>query len=118
MLAYAWRQPDQKVSNRPFYTRLHPAADIEPLKVRLSGLRKGRYQLRMRRVGYQRNDAYSAYIEMGSPSALMPAQLQALQALTQDRPEIDRVLHVSDGAVVDLPMRANDVVLIELRPAA
>ena len=118
VLAYAWRQPDQKVSNRPFYTRLHPAADIEPLKVRLSGLREGRYQLRVRRVGYQRNDAYSAYIEMGSPSALASAQLQALQALTQDRSEIDRVLRVSDGAVVDLPMRANDVVLIELRPAA
>lgn len=55
---------------------------------------------------------------MGSPSALTPAQLQALQAQTQDRSEIDRVLRVSEGAVVDLPMRATDVVLIELRPAA
>ncbi|MFY8209187.1 MAG: GH39 family glycosyl hydrolase [Caulobacter sp.] len=118
VLAYAWRQPEQKVSNRPFYTRAHPAADVEPLRVQLSGLRAGRYQLRVRRVGYQRNDAYSAYIEMGMPSTLTAAQFQALQALAQDRPEIDRALHVSDDAVVDLPMRANDVVLIELRPSA
>ncbi|MDR7230133.1 xylan 1,4-beta-xylosidase [Caulobacter sp. BE264] len=118
VLAYAWRQPEQKVSNRPFYTRPHPAADVEPLRVQLSGLREGRYQLRVRRVGYQRNDAYSAYIEMGMPSTLTAAQFQALQALAQDRPEIDRVLRVSDDAVVDLPMRANDVVLIELRPSA
>ena len=26
VLAYAWRQPDQKVSNRPFYQRLHPTS--------------------------------------------------------------------------------------------
>lgn len=118
VLAYAWRQPDQKVSNRPFYTRLHPAAEIEPLKVRLTGLKPGRYQLRVRRVGYRRNDAYSAYLEMGSPATLTAAQLGALQVLTNDRPEIERVLRVSADAVLDLPMRANDVVLIELDPLA
>ncbi|ATC32580.1 beta-xylosidase [Caulobacter vibrioides] len=118
VLAYAWRQPDQKVSNRPFYTRLHPAADIEPLKVRLTRLKSGRYRLRVRRVGYQRNDAYSAYIEMGMPTTLTPAQLRSLEVLTEDRPEIERVLRVSAQAVLDLPMRANDVVLIELDPLA
>ncbi|MCY1648383.1 cellulase family glycosylhydrolase [Caulobacter sp. SL161] len=118
VLAYAWRQPDQKVSNRPFYTRPHPASDIEPLKVRLSHLKPGRYQLRVRRVGYQRNDAYSAYIEMGLPTTLTPAQLRSLEALTQDRPEIERLLRVSGDTSVDLPMRANDVVLIELDPLA
>lgn len=116
VLAYAWRQPDQKVSNRPFYTRPHPAADIEPLKVRLTSLKPGRYRLRVRRVGYQRNDAYSAYIEMGMPTTLTPAQLRSLEVLTEDRPEIERVLRVSGEAFVDLPMRANDVVLIELEP--
>ena len=118
VLAYAWRQPDQKVSNRPFYTRPHPAADIEPLKVRLTNLKRGRYRLRVRRVGYQRNDAYSAYIEMGMPTTLTLAQLRSLEALTDDRPEIERVLRVSGETSLDLPMRANDVVLIEIDPLA
>ena len=116
VLAYAWRQPDQKVSNRPFYTKLHPAQDIEPLKVRLTNLKPGRYKLRVRRVGYRRNDAYSAYIDMGSPTTLTAPQLQSLQTLTEDRPEIEKALKVSGETIVDLPMRANDVVLIELEP--
>lgn len=118
VLAYAWRQPDQKVSNRPFYTRPHPAAEIEPLKVRLTNLKPGRYRLRVRRVGYQRNDAYSAYIEMGLPQTLTAEQLRSLQALTEDRPEIERVLKVAGDTTVDLPMRANDVVLVELERLA
>jgi xylan 1,4-beta-xylosidase len=116
VLAYAWRQPDQKVSNRPFYQRPHPTFDVEPLKLKVAGLKPGSYRLRVRRTGYRANDAYSAYIDMGLPKTLTPDQVGQLQALTQDRPEIDKVVQVKGGAVVDLPMRANDVVLIELDP--
>lgn len=116
VLAYDWRQPAQSVSNRPFYTRLHPSTDVGSLRVRLTGLAAGRYRLRVRRTGYRHNDAYSAYIEMGLPETLTPAQVDSLQALTRDQPEIDKVLKVTGEAVVDLPMRSNDVVLIELAP--
>ena len=118
VVAYAWRQPDQKVSNRPFYTKAHPAPGVEPLRVQLIGLEPGAYQLLVRRVGYARNDAYSAYLQMGAPETLTAAQLQALHALTKDRAEIARTIVVSADAVFDLPMRANDVVLIELEPLA
>jgi xylan 1,4-beta-xylosidase len=117
VLAYAWRQPDQKVSNRPFYGRPHPTFDVEPLGVQLEGLKAGSYRLRVRRVGHRANDAYSAYIDMGSPKTLTAEQLGQLEALTRDRPEIETVIRVTGEAVVDLPMRANDVVLIELEPA-
>jgi xylan 1,4-beta-xylosidase len=115
-LAYAWRQPDQKVSNRPFYTRPHPTFDVEPLKLRVAGLKPGSYRLRVRRTGYRANDAYSAYIDMGLPKTLTAEQLRQLEALTRDRPEIEKVIKVRGDAVVDLPMRANDIVLIELEP--
>ncbi len=115
-LAYTWRQPDQKVSNRPFYTRPHPTFDVEPLKLRVAGLKPGSYRLRVRRTGYRANDAYSAYIDMGLPKTLTPEQLRQLEALTQDRPEIEKVIKVRGEAVVDLPMRANDIVLVELEP--
>lgn len=117
VLAYAWRQPDQKVSNRPFYQRSHPTFDVEPLKLRVAGLKPGRYRLRARRTGYRANDAYSAYIDMGLPKTLTAEQQRQLEGLTQDRPEIDKVVTVRDEAVVDLPMRANDIVLIEIVPA-
>ncbi|PHY17365.1 cellulase family glycosylhydrolase [Caulobacter sp. BP25] len=117
VLAYAWRQPEQTVSNRPFYTKLHPPGPAPALQMRLAGLKPGLYRLRARRTGYRANDAYSAYIDMGMPGALTPAQLAQLQALTMDRPEVDKVIKVSGEAVVDLPMRANDIVLVELEPA-
>ncbi len=116
VLAYAWRQPDQKVSNRPYYQRLHPTFDVEPLKLTVAGLKAGAYRLRVRRTGYRANDAYSAYIDMGLPKTLTAEQLGRLQALTTDRPEIEKVIHVKGQAAVDLPMRANDIVLIELEP--
>jgi xylan 1,4-beta-xylosidase len=115
-LAYAWRQPEQKVSNRPFYTRLHPTFDVEPLKLRVAGLKPGSYRLRVRRTGYRANDAYSAYIDMGLPKTLTAEQLRQLETLTRDRPEIEKVIKVRGEAVVDLPMRANDIVLVELEP--
>lgn len=116
VLAYAWRQPDQKVSNRPYYTRLHPTFDVEPLKLKLAGLKPGSYRLRVRRTGYRANDAYSAYIDMGLPKTLTPDQQRQLEAMTQDRPEIEKVIRVKGVTVVDLPMRANDIVLVELTP--
>lgn len=117
VLAYAWRQPDQTVSNRPFYQRPHPTFDVEPLKVKVAGLKPGSYRLRVRRTGYRANDAYSAYIDMGLPKTLTVEQLGQLRGLTEDRPEIEKTVSVRDEAVVDLPMRANDIVLIELEPA-
>lgn len=117
VVAYAWRHPDQKVSNRSFFTRLHPPIEIEPMQLRLSGLKAGAYRLRVRRTGYRANDAHSAYIEMGSPKTLTATQLDQLQAATQDKPEIDRIIAVSGETVLDLPMRANDVVLIEVEAA-
>ncbi len=55
---------------------------------------------------------------MGSPKALGPDELKRLQDLTQDLPEADRVVRIGrDGRLsLDLPMRANDVVLVQLEP--
>jgi xylan 1,4-beta-xylosidase len=73
----------------------------------------------VRRTGYKANDAYSAYLEMGAPKALDPAQLKRLQDLTQDLPEKDRTVQVGrDGRLsLDLPMHANDIVLVQLAKA-
>lgn len=58
--------------------------------------------------------AYSAYIDMGAPRDLTAIQLERLNLLTRDVPEIDRVVRVEeDGSCkLSLPMRSNDVVLV------
>ncbi|MDE1149752.1 MAG: beta-xylosidase [Azospirillaceae bacterium] len=118
-LVFDWTQPEQKVSNRPYYRAPHPAIATEPVALRLAGLKPGAYHLKVRRTGYRANDAYSAYIDMGLPQALTADQLAQLEGLTKDVPETDKIVRVGgDGAFpIDLPMRTNDIVLLELTPA-
>jgi xylan 1,4-beta-xylosidase len=68
------------------------------------------------RVGYHANDAYSAYIEMGSPKELTAAQLAHLNELTHDLAETDKVMRSGSAGTVELtvPMNSNDVVLVKL----
>lgn len=113
----AWRDtlPDQPVSNRPFFTRVRPAADAAPLSVRFSGLKPGRHTVRVRRTGFRANDAYTAYLEMGRPMTLTPAQLARLQALTRDLPTTMTLTVGRDGTgTVRLPMHDQDVVMLEV----
>jgi xylan 1,4-beta-xylosidase len=119
VLIWDWQQPEQNVSNRPFYTRILPATLSPPVNLRLSHMAPGAYRLRVRRTGYRANDAYSAYLEMGAPKSLSEAQLQELHALTRDAAETDRVVRIdSEGTLkFELTMRSNDIVLVTLERA-
>ena len=118
-LIWDWEQPDQKVSNHPFFTKVQPAAPAAPAEIRFTGLKPGQYHLTVHRAGFHRNDAYTRYLEMGSPRSLTPQQLGDLQSLTRDVPEVDRTVHVPrDGRFrIVLPMRSNDIVLTTLEAA-
>jgi xylan 1,4-beta-xylosidase len=97
-----------------------PAAESAPLAVQFRHARAGKYRLQVRRTGFKANDAYTAYIEMGAPKELTPAQVEQLHALTKDAPESDRTVTVGKNGSLDVavPMRANDVVLVTLEPLA
>ncbi|MBW8882702.1 MAG: beta-xylosidase, partial [Asticcacaulis sp.] len=112
-------QPTQAVSNRPFYKRLVPNAPAATANVTLSHLAPGAYTVAIHRTGYRANDAYSAYIDMGAPASLSPAQLAQLQSLTQDTPESQKTVTVgkTGKASLSIPMHSNDVVLLTLTPA-
>jgi xylan 1,4-beta-xylosidase len=111
-----FQQPQQNVSNRPFYRRIVPASPAASLDLKVSSLNSGSYRLKVHRTGYRANDPYSAYIDMGAPTDLTAAQLEQLNALTRDLPEVDRVIRVGqDGSCeFSVPMRSNDVVLVTL----
>ena len=111
---WGFQQPQQKVSNRPFYSRIVPATPAPSLRVSVRNLDSGDYRLKVHRTGFRANDAYSAYIDMGTPRELTPTQLDQLKLLTRDLPEIDRVIRVGKRGsyAFSLPMRSNDVVLV------
>jgi xylan 1,4-beta-xylosidase len=115
-----FQSPGQKLSNRSFYSRIVPAAPAPSVEISVSNLKAGNYQLKVHRTGFRANDAYSAYIDMGKPESLSPAQLEELKRLTSDLPETDRAVQVGDSGSYkfSLPMRGNDVVLVNFQRAS
>lgn len=113
-----WQQPEQTLSNKPFYTRLVPATKSRTVDLRLTNLQPGTYRLQMHRTGYRHNDPLSAYIDMGMPERLNADQQALLEAETADRPESDRVVSVARDGTLSVPiaMRSNDIALVTLEP--
>jgi xylan 1,4-beta-xylosidase len=112
-----FEQPDQKVSNRSFYTKViasHPAVPVHLLLTHLATSTS--YRLEVHRTGFHSNDAYTAYIELGSPKQLTEAQIAHLTDLTRDLPETNRVVHSGADGTIDttFPMNSNDIVLVKL----
>jgi xylan 1,4-beta-xylosidase len=112
-----FEQPEQKMSNRPFYTKLVPNRAAAPVEFKISHLPPNEaYRIEVHRTGYHANDAYSAYIEMGSPKELTAGQVAHLNDLTRDSPETDKVVLSSSGGTIEisLPMNSNDIVLVKV----
>jgi xylan 1,4-beta-xylosidase len=114
-------QQQGSASNRTFFTKVQPDHPAAPVAMHVTGLQPGgKYRLEVRRTGFHANDAYTAWIEMGSPKTLTAAQVGKLNELTRDVPETAKTVRAgSDGAVeVSVPMRSNDIVLVTLTPGA
>jgi xylan 1,4-beta-xylosidase len=120
VLVWDWQHREQPTSNGVFFGKPVPAAAARPVQLNLRHVAPGDYRVQMRRTGYKANDAHTAYLEMGSPKELQAEQLEKLQALTTDKPEVDRLVRVGpDGHLQwKVPMSSNDVVLVTLKPAA
>jgi len=114
-----FEQPDQKISNRPFYRRPVPSHSAAPVKLQVTHLApNAAYTLEVHRTGYHRNDAYTTYLEMGSPKDLNAEQIAKLNELTRDLAETNKVVHSGNDATIEvsIPMNSNDIVLVELVP--
>jgi xylan 1,4-beta-xylosidase len=112
-----FEQPDQKVSNRSFYTKVIPSHPAAPVHLRLTQLATDTpYHLEVHRTGFHANGAYTAYIELGSPRELTEAQIAHLSDLTRDLPETDKVVCSGANGTLDttFPMNSNDIVLVKL----
>ena len=122
LTAVLWdfEQPEQKLSDRPFYTKVIPSHPAAPIELKLTHLTpRAAYLLKVYRTGFHSNDAYTAYLEMGRPNTLTPAQINQLNGLTRDLPERDQKVRTDNQGSLDLtlPMNSNDIVLVKLLPA-
>jgi len=115
---YTHTLPD-KINNQQYFIQDLPARDKGKVAVNVAGLKPGAYTLTVSQVGYQRNDAYTGYIKMGSPKQLTRPQVTALKAMATGKASEKKTVRVgADGRFsTSLPLRENDVYLLDLQQA-
>lgn len=108
-------QPDS-VNNMVYYKRNLPAKAKGRVEVNFKNVPAGQYNLVVYKTGYQVNDPYTTYYEMGSPSQLTRAQVQQIKAKDNGAPIFKETVKVGvDGKVrKSFDIRENDVLLVTL----
>jgi xylan 1,4-beta-xylosidase len=107
---------DGEIADQTYFRQIHPPKSKGSVSIRLTGVTPGDYQLSLWQVGFEKNDAYSAWLEMGSPAQLSREQEQDLHTASSGKPEFVSLVKVAaDGHFEQsLPMRENDVLLLTL----
>ena len=110
------RPADKTVSNQAIFRKLQPAKSKGGVHVNLTGVPPGNYQLSFWQVGFEKNDACTAYLNMGAPAQLTREQEKTLRDAASGKPEFERVVKIgADGNFSEtLPLRENDVLLLTL----
>ena len=116
LLVWDFTYPDQgKEFNQVFYRQKHQAQDKGVVEIKTSNMSDGVYALSMYQTGYKRNDAFSAFFEMGLPSQLTHEQEKYLKKVTEGQPLKTEVIEINGGVFqTRLELRENDVFLIKL----
>lgn len=73
--------------NQNYYVRNLPSTPAEDVSLEIAGCVPGCYRLAVNRVGYRKNDIYTAFIGMKANGSLSPAQTKELSAASADQSE-------------------------------
>jgi len=112
------RPAPASVANSYIFQKLQPAKFKKNVSVSLTNVPGGKYQLVLYQVGFEKNDAFSTYLKMGSPAQLTRAQEKIVRDAATGNPEFERTVEIgADGKFSEtLPLRENDVLLLTLTP--
>lgn len=104
------------ISDQAFFTKPLIAREKGPATVKLTNIPAGRYKLTTYRIGYQHNDPYSRYLEMGRPMDLSREDVAMLNSVSSGKPESESVVKVKGEFSTTLPMLENSVYFLTLTP--
>jgi len=104
------------VLDQVYFKRDLPSKDNGTVQLNLTNVPKGKYHLKVTRVGYKSNDAYATYMSLGSPNQLTKKQVENIKEANSGNPFLIKPIEVKGDGKFDyqLPMRENDVYLVEL----
>ncbi|HEX8429238.1 GH39 family glycosyl hydrolase [Hymenobacter sp.] len=112
---YTLLDPAGKLSNQEYYSQLHPAKDKGLLKLNVANVPNGKYKMQVWLTGYQKNDAFTAYKNMGAPYNLSLQQEAELKKGSSNKMESEKTITVKNGTVAEqFKLRENDMYLVKL----
>lgn len=111
---YTYTLPDS-VNDQAYYIKDLPAKAKGKVKVNLSHITAGKYTMEIYKVGYRVNDAYTSYVDMGSPRQLSMQQVKKLKEQNGSPVAIQQI-EIKPGAAFsrEFKIRENDVILLNL----
>jgi xylan 1,4-beta-xylosidase len=106
----------QGINNQQYFIKDLPPKSKGQVLLSVRGLKPGNYTMALTQAGYKKNDAFTAFIGMGSPKQLSRDQVAMLKSASTGTPSAQKNIHVgADGIYkLALPMRENDVYLLKL----
>ena len=108
--------PKDSVNNQTYYIRDLPAKSKGIIRINLSDIPEGKYQLEIYKVGYKSNDAYATYLAMGGPNQLTKLQVAEIKKQNDGSPVSTEKINVkrNEPFVKELELRENDVFFLNL----
>jgi xylan 1,4-beta-xylosidase len=108
--------PPAGVNDQVFYKQEQPARPAGKTSLQIDNLPEGTYWMQIYQTGYRVNDAYTMYLDLGAPSQLSRAQVDALKEWACGAPvHAGLVKHPGGRFVREFALRQNDVFLVALR---
>ena len=108
--------PKDSINNQAYYIKDLPAKPKGNIRINLSDLPKGKYQLEIYKVGYKSNDAYATYLAMGRPNQLTKQQVEQIKKQNDGSPFSVEKIQVNGNKVFEkeLEIRENDVYFLNI----
>lgn len=115
-LIWDYTQPSKGYSfNQDYFNQVQPPAASRDVRFSLSNLANGRYTLEEYRVGFEKNDPYTAYLKMGKPATLSKAAVSRLQQLSSGAASGKTMVQVQNGKFErNIPLQDNEIVFLKL----
>ncbi|MFD1255247.1 glycoside hydrolase [Mucilaginibacter terrae] len=111
---YRLLSPDSSY-NQQFYSKLLPSKAVGTVKLSVDHLTNGKYKLQIYRVGYMKNDPYTSYLKMGSPSYMSQQQENSLKAIANGAPDKELNIDIRNGKWTSaFELKQNETFFIKL----
>ena len=109
--------PGDSTNDQVYYNQILPSKDIEDVKLNINNAKPGKYALTIYKIGYKSNDAFTSYLEMGSPKQLTREQVEKIRKENDGSPVETKEINIKKDEPFELvlKMRQNDVYLVLLK---